>query len=90
MSSHAPTEETGISDASALTEGTDTTTTTATTTPSQFDVERRLLCDRIAALERELARERRRREQVVDHYERLLERERRDENEPSGWLRGLF
>ena len=86
MSSHAPTVETGVSDGAVTAGGTDTTTTAR----SQFDVERQILCRRIRELERELARERQRRKQVVDRYERLLERRDREIENGGGLLDGLF
>ncbi|WP_226011436.1 hypothetical protein [Halomicrobium salinisoli] len=57
--------------------------------PSYVALERRLLCERIAELERELQRERERREDVVEQYERLL-REREAADDGDGLLSGLF
>ena len=58
---------------------------------TRFDVERQVLCARIEALERELARERRRRQQVLDHYEQVLDRRQSENGAASGGLlRGLF
>lgn len=93
MSSHAPSPETGDSD-TATAAGIATTSSERT----RFHVERQILCTRIAELERELERERRHRIQILDRYERLLERDReqegngRRENEPerSGLLGRLF
>jgi len=57
-------------------------------------IERRLLYDRIERLERELEREQRRREQIVDQYERLLEAREaatvRKTGAESGLLNRLF
>ncbi|WP_225335843.1 hypothetical protein [Halomicrobium urmianum] len=56
---------------------------------SYMAVERRLLCERIVELERELRRERERHEDVVEQYERLL-REREAADDGDGLLSGLF
>lgn len=91
MSSNASTTESGVSAEPATALGIATTDIdSATATRTQFDVEREILCNYIEELERELVRERQRRKEVVDRYERLLEAERRTENESRGLLRGLF
>ncbi len=74
VSSKSVTGETGVSDGGVARIDLGSVPTERS---RQFDVERRLLCERIEALERELIRERRRRDQIVAHYERLLEAERR-------------
>ena len=86
MSSNTSTGTTWVPDGSVTAPGLDTDSTVQT----KFDVERRLLCTRIAELERELVRERQRREQVITRYEQLLEAERRSENESAGLLERLF
>lgn len=53
-------------------------------------LERRLLCRRIAQLEQELSRERARREQIVEQYERLLSESRTEPNAEAGLLDRLF
>jgi len=91
VSSNASTTESMVSAESVTAPGiaTDDIDMT-TTTRTQFDVEREILCNYIEELEGELVRERKRREQVVDHYERLLETERRTENESVGLFDRLF
>ena len=90
MSSNASTAEHGVSAELATTTGLDATDIDSTTaTRTQFDVEREILCNYIEDLERELRRERRRREQVVDHYERLLASQQQ-EAETRGRLRTLL
>ncbi|SFR86167.1 hypothetical protein SAMN05216559_0185 [Halomicrobium zhouii] len=89
MSSNASTAENGVSDESA-TIPVATGRIDTTDTRTKFDVEREILCNYIEELERELVRERQRRDQVIDHYEQLLDAERQTENESTGLLRGLF
>jgi len=56
----------------------------------RYAIERQALRDRIDQLERELAHERRQRQQIVEQYERLLrEKEAAIESE-AGLLDGLF
>ena len=90
MSSNASTAESGVSTESAVPRIDTTDFDADAGTRTQFDVEREILCNYIAELEAELTRERRRREQVVEHYERLLEVERNAETESTGLLRRLF
>jgi hypothetical protein len=53
-------------------------------------LERRVLCRRIAQLERELDRERKRREQIVEQYERLLDESRTETRSENGLLDRLL
>jgi len=54
-------------------------------------LERQVLCERIEQLETELAQERRRREQIVEQYEQLLdERNREHTDRDRGLLDRLF
>jgi len=53
-------------------------------------LERRVLCRRIAQLERELTRERKRREQIVEQYERLLDESKTETGSENGLLERLF
>jgi len=54
-------------------------------------LERQVLCERIEQLETELAQERRRREQIVEQYEQLLdERSREHTDRDRGLLDRLF
>jgi len=90
VSSNASTAENGVSAESATIPGIATDERNTTSTRTQFDVEREILCNYIEELEAELVRERQRREQVVDHYEQLLDAERSAEPESTGVLHSLF
>jgi hypothetical protein len=61
---------------------------------ARFELERRLLCERIEELERQLCEERHQRRQVVEHYERLLAEHDAEQGgqttEETGLLSGLF
>ncbi|MCU4802779.1 hypothetical protein OB920_20665 [Halobacteria archaeon HArc-gm2] len=89
MSSNASTAESGVSAESATIPGI-ATDERNTNTRTQFDVEREILCNYIEELERELVRERQRRDQVVDHYEQLLDAERQTEQKSMSLLERLF
>ena len=54
------------------------------------NLERRLLCQRIAQLEQELERERKRRKQIVEQYERLLDESKTETRSENGLLNRLF
>jgi len=57
---------------------------------ARFELERRVLCERIEELERELRTERHQRRQVVEHYERLLAEREVESAERTGLLSQLF
>jgi hypothetical protein len=56
----------------------------------RYAIERQVLCDRIDQLERELARERRQRQQIVEQYERLLREKEAAVESEAGLLSDLF
>ena len=56
----------------------------------RYAIERQVLCDRIDQLERELARERRQRQQIVEQYERLLREKEAAVESEAGLLGDLF
>jgi septin family protein len=56
----------------------------------RYAIERQILCDRIEQLERELAQERRQRQQIVEQYERLLQEKEAAIQSEAGLLDGLF
>ena len=57
---------------------------------ARFELERRVLYERIEELERELRMERHQRRQVVEHYERLLAEREVESAERTGLLSQLF
>lgn len=56
----------------------------------RYAIERQVLCDRIDQLERELAQERRQRQQIVEQYERLLQEKEAAVQSEAGLLDDLF
>jgi hypothetical protein len=56
----------------------------------RYAIERQVLCSRIDQLERELAQERRQRQQIVEQYERLLQEKEAAVQSEAGLLDDLF